>query len=95
MDRTSIRAWRRIQQQRVWRNRLRIIFRAFCVTFVQDADGSLREPNSWKELRKAKWCQVYRTTGHPCSCERCSGERYNRVVFKRDTARIMREQADD
>lgn len=95
MDRTSIRAWRRIQEQRVWRNRLRFIFRVFCLIFVQNVDGRLREPNSWKELRKVKWCQVYRSTGQPCSCERCRGERYNRQAYKRDTVRIMREQAED
>lgn len=95
MDRTSIRAWRRIQQKRVWRNRLRFIFRAYCFPLVQDVDGSLREPNSWKELRKVKWSQVYRTTGQPCSCERCTSERYNRLVYKRDTARILREQSED
>lgn len=95
MDRTSIRAWRRIQKKRVWRNRLRLNFRAFCLTFVQDADGSWREPDSWKELRKVKWCQAYRTTGQPCSCERCRGERYNRRAYKRDTASIMREQTED
>lgn len=95
MDRSSIRAWRRIQRKRVWRNRLRFIFRAYCLSLVQDVDGSWREPNSWKELRKVKWCQVYRTTGHPCSCERCTGERYNRVAFKRETVRIIREQEQD
>ena len=95
MDRSSIRAWRRIQQKRMWRNRLRFIFRAFCLIFVQDVDGRLREPNSWKELRKVKWCQAYRTTRQPCSCERCRGKRYYRRAYKRDTARIMREQAED
>ena len=95
MDRTSIRAWRRIQEKRVWRNRLRFIFRAYYLILVQDVDGSLRKPNSWKELRKVKWCQAYRTTGQPCSCERCTGERYNRRAYKRDTTRLMREQAED
>ena len=95
MDRTSIRAWRRIQQKRVWRNRLRLIYRAFCLSLIQGVDGGLREPNSWKELRKVKWCQAYRTTGQPCSCEKCRGERYNRMAYKHETSRIMREQTED
>ena len=68
MDRTSTRAWRRIQKKRVWRNRLRIIFRAFSTVYIDDPDtGTIREAETWKELRKVKWCQVYRTTGQPCS----------------------------
>ena len=83
MDRTSTRAWRRIQKKRVWRNRLRLIL---CVLAVKHS-----EAESWKELRNVKWCQVYRTTGQPCSCAMCSGERYNRLDFKRDTERILLE----
>ncbi len=94
MDRTSIRAWRRIQKKRVWRNRLRFIFRAYCSVYVQDPDGGRREAESWKELRKVKFCQVYRTTGHPCSCERCTGERYNRVYHKNETRRVISEQLE-
>ena len=95
MDRTSIRAWRRIQKKRVWRNRLRVIFRAFATAYLEDPlTGEKREAETWKELRKVKWCQVYRTTGQPCSCEMCSGEPYNRFDFKRDTDRVLREQLE-
>ena len=63
MDRTSTRAWRRIQKKRVWRNRLRIIFRAFSTAYVEDTStGEVREAKTWKELRTVKWCQVYRST---------------------------------
>lgn len=93
MDRSSIRAWRRIQKKRVWRNRLRLIFRAFSSAYVEDAStGENREAQTWKELRNVKWCQVYRTTGHPCSCVMCSGQRYNRVISKREAANNIREQ---
>ncbi len=95
MDRTSTRAWRRIQKKRVWRNRLRIIFRAFSTAYVEDpATGIIREAETWKELCKVKWCQVYRTTGQPCSCHMCSGERYSRLGFKRETAKAIREQLE-
>lgn len=95
MDRTSIRAWRCIQKKRIWRNRLRIIFRAFSSAYVEDsATGTIREAETWKELQTVKWCQVYRTTGQPCSCEMCSGERYSRLGFKRETAKAIREQLE-
>lgn len=95
MDRTSTRAWRRIQKKRVWRKRLRIIFRVFSPAYVEDsATGTIREAETWKELRKVKWCQVYRTTGQPCSCPMCSGERYSLVDFKQETEKAIREQLE-
>jgi|GEM_PF-120174 len=95
MDRTSTRAWRCIQNKRVWRNRLRLIFRAFSPAYLDDpSTGTKRKAETWKELRMVKWCQVYRTTGQPCSCEMCSGERYNRIDFKRDTERVVREELE-
>lgn len=93
MDRTSTRAWRRIQKKRVWRNRLRIIFRAFSPAYLDNpSTGVRREAETWKELRNVEWCQVYRTTGQPCSCEMCSGERYSRVDFKREAEKVFQEQ---
>ena len=95
MDRTSTRAWRRIQKKRVWRNRLRSIFSAFSPAYLEDpSTGVRREAETWKELQKVKWCQVYRTTGQPCSCEMCSGERYSRVDFKRETTKEILEQLE-
>ena len=95
MDRTLTRAWRRIQKKRVWRNRLRIIFRAFSTAYVEDAStGKVREAETWKELRTVKWCQVYRTTGQPCSCPMCSGELYDHLDFKLGTAKAIREQLE-
>lgn len=61
MDRTSTRAWRRIQKKRVWRNRLRIIFRAFSTAYVEDTStGEVREAETWKELRTVKWYQAFK-----------------------------------
>lgn len=95
MDRTSTRAWRRIQKKRVWRNRLRFIFRAFSTAYVEDSvTVTIREAETWKELQKIKWCQAYRTTGQPCSCPMCSDERYDRLDFKCETERVIREQLE-
>lgn len=95
MYRTLTRAWRRIQKKRVWRNRLRIIFRAFSPAYLEDPlTGVKREAETWKELRTVKWCQVYRTMRHPCSCPMCSGERYSRNDFKRETNLVIQEQLE-
>ena len=95
MDRSSTRAWRRIQKKRVWRNRLQMIFRAFTPVYVEDSSmGRMREARTWTELRNVKWCQAYRTTGQPCSCQMCIGERYKRVNFRRETEKAVVEQLE-
>ena len=95
MDRSTTRAWRRIQKKRVWRNRLQLIFRAFTPVYVEDSSmGRMHEARAWTELRNVKWCQAYRTTGQPCSCQMCSGERYKRVNFKRETEKAVVEQLE-
>lgn len=95
MDRSSIRAWRRIQKKRIWRNRLHLIFRTFTPVYIEDSStGEWRKAHTWKELRKVKWCQVYRTTGQPCSCEMCTGQRYNRIDFKRESEHLLKEQLE-
>ena len=92
MDRTSIRAWRRIQKKRVWRNRLRLIYRAFSTVYLVDSStGEKREAETWSDLRNVKWCQAYRTTGQPCSCMMCKGERYNRLDFKRESIKLIND----
>lgn len=96
MDRTSIRAWRRIQNKRVWRNRLRRVFNTYAAAHVVNSStGMKHDVATWKELRNAKWCQVYRTTGKPCSCELCTGERYRRTDFKSLTNRDISEQMEE
>ena len=95
MDRSSTRAWRRIQKKRIWRNRLRFIFQAFNVeVFENPVTGKRLKADNWKELRGVKWCQVYKTTATPCSCYMCAGEQYNRLDFKRETAKFISEQLD-
>lgn len=71
------------------------LFRVFSPAYFDDsATGTIREAETWKDLYKVEWCQVYRTTGQPCSCPMCSGERYSRVDFKRETAKAIREQLE-
>lgn len=48
----------------------------------------------WHELAKKPWAHVYRTTGTPCSYESCYGGRYDRMEFKRETRRIIKESMD-
>lgn len=93
MERTSTRAWRRIQKKRVWRNRLRLLLKVFTPTYLEtDIPGEVRVAKTWKELQNVKWCQVYRTTAQPCSCPFCKGERYNRRDFKKETKRLIEEE---
>jgi hypothetical protein len=46
------------------------------------------------ELAKEHWTQAYRSTGTPCSCWMCRGNEYDRLAYKRDTRRIIRESMD-
>ena len=96
MERTSIRAWRRIQKKRVWRNRLRHLYWTFSNASRSFLSlGENEGVKSWKDLRREKWCHAYRTTGKPCSCIYCTGERYNRVKFKRETKKILSLELHD
>ena len=58
---------------------------------VKNEDGTWKENAHWFELAKAHWCQVYKTTGTPCSCWMCQGNTYSRLDFKKDTKRILKE----
>ena len=58
------------------------------------ADGTHHIPLHWFELAKIHWAQVYRSTGTPCSCFKCRGEEYDRLAYKRETCRIIRESMD-
>lgn len=94
MDRTPIRAWRRIQEQRVWRNRIK---------YYASYDEPIRDSNTnlpiirrdWKEYRTVKWMLKLQDTATICSCWMCRNYLYDRLAYKRDTARIMREQSED
>lgn len=94
MDRTSIRAWRRIQEKRVWRNRIKHYANIGNQTLDEETH-QWYNPRDWKEYRKEHWMLKLKDTATICSCWMCRNYLYDRLTHKRDTARIIREQTDD
>ncbi len=84
--------WRKKQEFRIFKARM--IYYAAGEEYHRYADGTYHKPLHWFELAKEHWAQVYRTTGTPCSCWICQGVKYNRLDYKRDTKRIIREETD-
>lgn len=78
---------RQLLKQKKYYRRLKI---------VANIGFSIKESGKWK---RAKWfelignrgCNVYRTTGTPCSCWMCSFNKYNRLESKKETKRILQE----
>lgn len=85
--------WRRQQTARLFKARM-IIFAAYANSCIIRDDGSYYKHPHWFELAKEKWAQAYKTTGSPCNCPFCKGERYNRKDYKKETQRIIRESMD-
>ncbi len=94
MDRSSIRAWRRIQKKRVWRNRIKY-YANLRTTIIDGVHEGGIIPCDWKKYRKARWVHVLKTTATPCSCWMGCNYPYNREEYKRTTRRLLREQAED
>ena len=84
--------WRKRHQWRLFKARM--ILRAAYKDCMWDEDGNIIEHPHWLELAKQKWNHIYKTTGRPCSCSLCKGERYNRKDFKNNTYRIIREELE-
>ena len=84
--------WRKRHQWRLFK--ARIILQAAYKDCMWDEDGNIIEHPHWFELAKQRWNHVYKTTGRPCSCSLCKGERYNRKDFKNNTYRIIREELE-
>ena len=57
----------------------------------RDDEGNLIHSPHWFELAKLRCWKVYKTTGTPCSCMICQGERYNRLSYKKETQRIIQK----
>ena len=72
----------------------RMILRAAYKDLIWDEDGNRIDRPHWFELAKQKWNRIYKTTGTPCSCSLCKGERYNRRNFKKETHRIIAEMLE-
>lgn len=58
--------------------------------WIRDENGIHRRAK-WFELVGLDGCNVYRTTGTPCSCPLCSYGKYNRKEFKKQTKRVLKE----
>lgn len=77
---------------RVFKARM-ILYAAYGTPVIRE-DGSIDNHPHWFELAKDKWAKVYQTTGTPCSCWMCRGEKYNRKEYKKETLRIIRESME-
>ena len=82
--------WRKKQGFRVFK--ARIICHA--ASYNTYAEGIHCVALHWFELAKEHGEQVYRTTSTPCSCWMCRGYEYNRLKYKRETLRIIRESLE-
>lgn len=86
--------WRRQQQWCVFKARVKYYTAGYGNHYYRNEDGTVSAPLRWHEMARERWCQVYKTTGTPCSCALCRGYSYERKKFKKDTARIIRESFD-
>lgn len=94
MDRTAIRAWRRIQQKRVWRNRIK--YYASIGSYIFDPElNRFVSCRDWRAYKKESWVRTLKTTATPCSCWLCRNYGYDRRAFKRDTQVALREYLFD
>jgi len=84
----SKRAQRRFSGYRKYKKRLKLWVNRF------DHDDTLRV-HSWKELEDTKWSKFLKNTPHPCSCEICSGESYDRKQQQKLNNKIIETQLDD
>ena len=82
--------WRREQGLRVFKKRM-IYYASFDNGYFDHRTMEYKRPLHWFELANEKWTRVYKSTGTPCSCMLCQGERYDRLEYKRETRRILRE----
>ena len=89
---TRTKLWRSKQGFRVFKARMMRL--ASFEHSYRYSDGSVHVPMHWFELAREHWTQCYRTSGTPCSCYICRGEKYDRKVFKRDSRRVLRESED-
>lgn len=83
MEQKRNKLWRKQQCYRV--------FKARMILFATYEGGNWLDNPHWFELAKQPWCQVYKTTGTPCSCTLCQGKRYNRLDYKKTSRRIIDE----
>lgn len=85
--------WRRKQGFRVFKKRM-IYYASLDNGRFDRRTMEYVRPLRWFELAKEHWTQVYKSTGTPCSCMLCQGEKYNRLKYKRETRRLLQEVLD-
>ena len=93
MERNPKRAWRRKQIKRKWHKRLRDLY--FYSEYSHNDFHGVKKFKSWKELKSLDWANIYKTTGTPCSCWMCSYPHYNRLDYKKESKRIVKEALED
>ena len=71
-----------------------MILRAACQDCMWDEEGHFIKRPHWFELAKQRWCQIYKTTGTPCSCWMCKGETYSRKDSKKEAQNIIKESLE-
>ncbi len=95
MDRTSIRAWRRIRERRIRRNRIKY-YAGYDQTVRYEESGMPAVRRDWEEYLKDRWMLRLKDTATICSCWMGSNYLCDRSEgYKRATARILREQSED
>ena len=75
------KAWRRFQENRVFKARM-LKFAGWQIV-VWDENGNCIEHPHWFEIAKEKWAKKYKDCSTPCSCAICRAEKYSRLHFKR------------
>lgn len=93
MDQKRNKIWRKQQGFRVFKARLiRLAAYGYCAF---DEEGNRVDNPHWFDLAKQHGCQVYKTTGTPCSCMLCQRNRYSRSDYKKNMRRILNETLED
>ena len=54
--------WRRQQQWRVFKARVKYYAAGYGNHYYRNEDGTVSAPLRWHEMAKERWCQVYKTT---------------------------------
>jgi hypothetical protein len=92
MEKKRTKLWRREQGFRVLKSRLKYYAAGMSVCIMDD--GNYIYHPKWTDLQKCHWAKLYKTTGTPCSCWVCKGQRFNRLKYKREAIRIIDETMD-
>ena len=61
---------------------------------IFDETGSRIDNAHWFEIAQQRWVKKYKDSSTPCSCWLCSGEKYNRIDYVKETQRMIRESLE-